>query len=86
MKAEKCKGAALAIAAVSMVLAGAAPAAKAASTSGKVHCLGVNSCKGKTDCHTPKNACKGMNSCKGQGWSFKESAAACEEAGGKVLD
>jgi hypothetical protein len=86
MKAEKCKGATLAIAAVSMVLAGAAPAAKAASTSGRVHCLGANSCKGKTDCHTPKNACKGTNSCKGQGWIFKESAAACEEAGGKVLD
>jgi hypothetical protein len=63
----------------------AAPPAKAAST-GKVHCLGVNSCKGKADCHSPKNACKGMNSCKGQGWVFKETAAACEEAGGKALD
>ena len=52
----------------------------------KVHCLGVNSCKGKADCHSPKNACKGMNSCKGQGWVFKETAAACEEAGGKALD
>ena len=85
MKTDRCKGATLAVAAISIVLAGAAPPAKAAST-GKVHCLGANSCKGKADCHSPKNACKGMNSCKGQGWVFKESVAACEEAGGKALD
>ncbi len=85
MKKDMCKGATLAIAAVSIVLAGAAPPAKAAST-GKVRCLGANSCKGKADCHSPKNACKGMNSCKGQGWIFMESDAACQAAGGKVLD
>ncbi|WP_292531211.1 hypothetical protein [Methylocystis sp.] len=86
MKNDVCKGATLAVAAVSLVLAGAAPPAKAASTTSKVHCLGANSCKGKADCHTPKNACKGMNACKGQGWIFMESDAACESAGGKVLD
>ncbi len=84
MKHNMRSGATLAIAAVSIALAGVAtPAAGAAA---KVHCLGANSCKGKSDCHTPKNACKGMNACKGQGWIFKESAKACEDEGGKVLD
>ncbi|MBM3579081.1 MAG: hypothetical protein FJX40_15955 [Alphaproteobacteria bacterium] len=84
MKHNMNSGAALAIAAVSLALAGAVT--PAAAQTGKVHCLGANSCKGKTDCHTPKNACKGMNACKGKGWVFKESAKACEDAGGTVLD
>lgn len=86
MKKESFNGATLAVAAVSIALAGAAPAAKAETTTAKVHCLGVNSCKGKSDCHSPKNACKGMNSCKGKGWLYMESAQACEAAGGKALD
>jgi uncharacterized membrane protein len=86
MKKDALNGAALAVAAVSIALAGGAPAAKAESGAAKVHCLGVNSCKGKSDCHTPKNACKGMNACKGQGWLYKQSAKECEDAGGKVLD
>ena len=84
MKHNMSSGAALAIAAVSLALAGAVT--PAAAQTGKLHCLGANSCKGKTDCHTPKNACKGMNACKATGWVFTESAKACEEAGGKVLD
>jgi hypothetical protein len=86
MKKDAVNGSALAIAAVSIVLAGAAPAAKAETTTVRVHCLGANSCKGKSDCHTPKNACKGMNACKGQGWVYKESAQACLDAGGTVRD
>lgn len=85
MKKDALNGAALAAAAVAIVLAGGAPVAKAATT-GKAHCLGVNSCKGKSDCHTPKNSCKGMNACKGQGWLYHESAKSCEDAGGKALD
>lgn len=39
---------------------------KAAAT---VHCLGVNSCKGTTECAVDgKNGCTGHNECKGQGW------------------
>lgn len=49
-----------------------------------VHCAGVNSCKGTSDCKTAKNECKGMNSCKGQGWNSKASAKACTDAGGTV--
>ena len=85
MQKNAINGAALAIAAVSMVLAGAAPPAKAAMP-GKVQCLGANGCKAKSDCHTPKNSCKGMNACKGKGWVYLESAKACEDAGGQVRD
>jgi hypothetical protein len=50
-----------------------------------VHCYGVNSCKGSSDCKTAKNECKGQNSCKGQG--FKEmSAKECTAAGGKLTE
>ena len=84
MKNYTRSGAALAIAAVSLALAGAAMPVAAAT--GKVHCLGVNSCKGKSDCMTPKNTCAGMNACKGQGWVFKDIEKACLDEGGKVID
>jgi uncharacterized membrane protein len=87
MKQVSRSGAALAVAAVSLALAAqATPAAAGMGKPGKVHCFGVNSCKGKTDCMTPKNSCKGMNECKGQGWSFVDSEADCTKAGGKVVD
>jgi uncharacterized membrane protein len=87
MKVVSRSGAALAIAAVSLALVAQATGASAAmSKPGKVKCLGVNSCKAKSDCMTPKNSCKGMNECKGQGWLFEESEAECAKAGGKVLD
>ena len=50
----------------------------------KVHCSGVNSCKGSSECKSAKNECKGHNSCKGQGWVTKDSAKDCEADGGKV--
>ena len=49
-----------------------------------VHCVGVNSCKGTSDCKTAKSECKGQNSCKGQGWVGKKSEAECKAAGGTV--
>ncbi|OAI29536.1 hypothetical protein A1351_10185 [Methylosinus sp. R-45379] len=85
MKDNIRNGTALAIAAVSLALAGAVTTAIAA-TPGKVQCIGANSCKGKSDCHSPKNACKGMNACKGKGWAFVESEEACKAAGGKTLN
>lgn len=51
----------------------------------KVHCYGLNSCKGQADCKTSLNECKGQNSCKGHG--FKGMAAkACLEKGGTIGD
>ncbi|MBI5247458.1 MAG: hypothetical protein HY923_09765 [Elusimicrobia bacterium] len=50
--------------------------AKAAAT---VHCLGVNACKGTSECGVDgAHACKGHNECKGKGWtalSAKDCAA-----------
>lgn len=84
MKQTKISGAALAVAAMSLALAGGMTPANAQE--GTVHCLGANSCKGKSECHTPKNACKGMNACKGKGWVYKDSAKACTDEGGTVHD
>lgn len=44
-----------------------------------VHCAGVNSCKGMSECKSAKNSCKGMNSCKGTGWTSM-SKADCAKA------
>ncbi len=69
MKASKLTGAAIAAAAAGLFAMGhAAPVL--ADEAGKIHCEGVNSCKGKGDCKSAKNSCEGKNSCKGQG--FKE--------------
>lgn len=49
----------------------------------KVHCYGVNTCKGTSACKTAHNECKGQNGCKGQG--FKElTAKQCTAAGGTL--
>jgi len=75
---KKLTGYAVAAAAASLFAMGyAAPVL--ADDMGKVHCEGVNSCKGTSDCKTAKTSCKGQNSCKGQG--FKElSKDECEKA------
>ena len=57
--------------------------AAAKGADAQVHCYGVNTCKGTSDCKTAKNECKGLNDCKGQG--FKEmTSKACEGAGGSL--
>ena len=48
-----------------------------------VHCAGVNSCKGMSECKSAKNSCKGMNSCKGQGW-VSMSKTECDAAKAKA--
>jgi len=59
---------------------GAAPATEA---NPQVHCTGINSCKGTSDCKTAENSCKGMNACKGHGFKAV-SAMECKDKGGKV--
>jgi uncharacterized membrane protein len=46
-----------------------------------VHCYGVNTCKGTSDCKSYNHDCKGQNDCKGQGFKA-ESAKACAAQGG----
>ncbi|MEO8410409.1 MAG: hypothetical protein ABI478_07540 [Propionivibrio sp.] len=78
-------GIALAAAAAALFATGAmlAPAVQAAE-GGTVHCAGINSCKGLSDCATATSDCKGLNSCKGQGWLEKSSEKECLDAGGTV--
>ena len=60
-----------------------APSKKAA---GKVHCFGINSCKGTSECAVDgKTSCKGKNDCKGMGWVSLSSAKKCTAKKGTVL-
>ena len=77
--ARKTTGFALAATAAAMLAA----APMAASAGDKVKCVGVNSCKGTSDCATATSSCKGQNSCKGHGF-LALSMAECTEKGGKV--
>ena len=75
-------GAAIAVAAAGLFMSQTiAPAA--AADAAKVHCSGVNACKGKSDCATAKNSCKGTNACKGQGW-LEVDEKTCRAKGGVV--
>jgi uncharacterized membrane protein len=58
------------------------PARAAAKT---VHCYGVNTCKGTSDCKSYNHDCKGLNSCKGMGFK-EESKKACAAAGGSLTE
>ena len=49
----------------------------------KVHCYGVNACKGKSQCKTATSECKGQNDCKGKGYLMK-TAKQCKKLGGSV--
>ena len=70
-------------------LAATAPATQAAAKQhvkeAKVHCYGVNSCKGTSACKTARNECRGQNECKGVG--FQElTAKQCAKAGGSLTE
>ena len=78
--ASKNAGFAMAAAAAAM-LATAPMAANAGSD--EIHCVGVNSCKGTSDCKTATSACKGQNSCKGHGF-LSITKAECDAKGGTV--
>ena len=75
----------IATTAAMLALSGIAVVAPAFAADKAVHCYGVNTCKGTSDCKTAKNDCKGQNSCKGTG--FKEmSAKKCTAAGGSLTE
>ncbi len=68
-----------------------APAKKSKShakkSAEKIHCLGINSCKGKSECAVEgKTSCKGQNACKGQGWVSLSSAKKCKAKKGTVVE
>ena len=78
-------GAVAAVAAFTLLAAGAAATTAFAAQDVAVKCAGINNCKGESECQTATSSCKGENQCKGQGWVTKKSAAECEAAGGHVI-
>ena len=50
-----------------------------------VHCYGVHSCKGNSDCATAEHQCKGQNACKGHGFKAMK-AGECLTKGGVIGD
>ena len=76
------RGAMIAARAAGLFSAGA-PMVASAGDSAKVHCLGVNACKGKSACSTATSGCAGQNACKGKGW-IELSEKDCKAKGGTV--
>ena len=72
----------IALAATAATLFAIAPLNVTASGHTQGKCIGGNSCKGQSFCHTATSGCAGQNSCKGQGW-IKATKAECEEKGGQ---
>ena len=72
-----------ALLAIAAVNAAPAMAADQHADAKKVHCYGVNSCKGMSDCKTAESSCKGANACKGHGYKDM-SADECTKAGGST--
>jgi hypothetical protein len=82
MQINKASNAAMAAAAALLFTSGLAGVSVAAD-SANMHCTGVNSCKGTSECKSAKNSCKGQNSCKGTGW-VSMSKADCDAAKAKA--
>jgi hypothetical protein len=80
--AKKLTGLALATAAAGLFATAVISTASAAEEA-KVHCDGVNACKGESACQSANNACKGQNNCKGKGWLYL-SKADCDAAKAKL--
>jgi hypothetical protein len=68
MKPVCRSGASIALAAATLILAGAAVAPLSHAEEAKGHCVGANACKGQGACKSVSNACKGQNACKGKGF------------------
>jgi len=77
------KGAMIAAAVAGMFMSASPVTAAEKAAGGKIHCAGVNSCKGKGDCHSADNGCKSQNGCKGKGW-IELGEKACKAKGGTV--
>ena len=58
----------VAIATAAALLFGTLAVSTAMADEAKMHCDGVNGCKGQSACKSATNSCKGQNSCKGKGF------------------
>ena len=66
-----------------LVVAGTATTAPAAEGD-KVHCYGVNKCKGTGTCGGKGHSCAGENSCKGQGYLDIDEETCLKIEGGRL--
>jgi hypothetical protein len=80
--AKGANGAIIAAMAAALFSTGA-PLVASAADAAKIHCQGVNACKGKSACSTASSGCAGQNSCKGKGW-VEMSEKDCKAKGGTV--
>ncbi|MEN8261020.1 MAG: hypothetical protein ABFS02_10615 [Pseudomonadota bacterium] len=86
MNAKKTSGLLLATAAAVLFANGPVAAQEqGGAQEAKVHCGGINACKGQTECRTATNACKGQNACKGKGF-ISTTKEECAEQGGTILE
>src|ERR1700680_2496021 len=86
MRLKNTSGAALATAAAILFGTGFVSTAVAGSDA-KIHCGGVNACKGQSACKSAKNDCKGQNACKGKGFleMTQEECKDAQERAGDLL-
>lgn len=77
MRLTNTRGATAATAAA--LLFGTLLASSTFASDAKIHCTGVNACKGQSACKSASNACKGQNSCKGKGF-LEMTAKECTDA------
>ena len=61
-----------------------APSAATAAEEGKVHCYGVNKCKGTGACGGKGHSCAGQNACKGQGFLELSKEECLKMEGGRL--
>jgi hypothetical protein len=78
MRMNRTPGVAIATAAAMLFGSGLIGSAFAGEEA-KIHCAGVNACKGQSACKSANNACKGQNSCKGKGF-LEMTAKECTDA------
>lgn len=79
---------ALAVAMSASAFAAEVPAGSTGAAIGagdKVHCYGIHSCKGQSDCKTAEHQCKGQNACGGHGFKAMK-AKECLDQGGVISD
>lgn len=80
--------AALAVALSAPAIAADSPKGSSGAAIGagdKVHCYGVHSCKGNSDCKTAEHSCKGKNACGGHGFKGM-TAKDCLNSKGVIAD
>lgn len=51
----------------------------------KIHCEGINECKGHGSCKSAQNDCAGKNGCKGKSFAYTATEDECKTKGGTVV-